>query len=676
MSENLLRNEVSPYLLQHADNPVHWRPWGAAALAAAKAEGKPILLSVGYAACHWCHVMAHESFEDATTAEVINRLYVAIKVDREERPDIDQIYMGALHSLGEQGGWPLTMFLTPEGAPVWGGTYFPKTARYGRPAFVDILEEVARLFREEPAKIAQNRDWVMHRLAQRTMGEPAVAVDGHLLDIAGERLLSLMDPEAGGTRGAPKFPQAGLLEFLARAGERTGDTRYRDAVLLTLRAIASGGIYDHIGGGFARYSTDARWLAPHFEKMLYDNGQLLALLAHAYRLTGEPLFARRMEGTVAWLTREMRQPEGGFAASLDADSDGHEGRFYIWTKDEVLAVLGQDEGDAFAAAYDITPTGNWEGVSIPNRLAALAAGTVDEEDRFAAARAKLLAHRERRPRPALDDKLLADWNGLAIAGLAEAAMALARTDWLADAEHAYRHVMDTMRQHGRLAHAARAGHFVFPGLATDYAALIKAALALHDATFASGYLADAESLTATLRQFYWDSTDPGYFLTAADAEALIVRPRSATDEATPSATALMAANLVRLWRLTGNDAYRADADAILTGSGGAIANNLFATVGLLNALDLRLRATEVVIIAPEGTNPTDLLDAVGSAPSHVLVPAMHADGAALPASHPAFGKTAAGGKPTAYVCRGETCSLPVTDRAALTALLVPSATPR
>jgi uncharacterized protein YyaL (SSP411 family) len=678
MSENQLRHEVSPYLLQHADNPVHWRPWGADALAAAKSEGKPILLSVGYAACHWCHVMAHESFEDAATAAVINRLYVPIKVDREERPDIDQIYMAALHSLGEQGGWPLTMFLTPEGAPVWGGTYFPKTARYGRPAFIDILEEVARVFREEPDKIAQNRDWVMHRLAERAVPAEEVPVDERLLGVAGERLLSLMDSEAGGTRGAPKFPQAGLLEFLLRAGERTGEGRYTDSVLLTLRMIACGGIYDHIGGGFARYSTDARWLVPHFEKMLYDNGQLLALYADAHRLTGEALFARRIEDTIAWLIREMRQPEGGFAASLDADSEGHEGRFYVWTSDEVSAVLGQREGAEFAAAYDISDPGNWEGVSIPNRLVALARGTVEDETRFAEARAHLLARRERRPRPALDDKVLADWNGLLVSGLATAAVALSRPDWIVAAENAYRFVMDSMRRDGRLAHAARDGRFVYPGLATDYAAMIAAAIALHTATFAPAYLADAEALTATLRRHYWNEADPGYFLSADDAEALVVRPRSTADEATPSATALMTANLVRLWRLTGKDGYRDDADAILTASGGAIAANLFATVGLLNALDLRLRATDVVIIAPAGTEPADLLGAARAAPSHVLVTALHADGDRVPPAHPTFGKTAIEGRPTAYVCRGATCSLPVTDAAALAALLSArsTATPR
>ena len=667
MSENLLRHELSPYLLQHADNPVHWRPWGQAALAAAQAENKPILLSVGYAACHWCHVMAHESFEDEATAAVINRLYIPIKVDREERPDIDQIYMAALHSLGEQGGWPLTMFLTPDGEPVWGGTYFPKTARYGRPAFVDILDEVARLFREEPAKIAQNRAYVMQRLAERTPGDGAVAVDRALLDTASDRLLSLMDTDNGGTRGAPKFPQAALLELLWRAAERTEEARYADAVLLTLRAIANGGIYDHIGGGFARYSTDARWLVPHFEKMLYDNAQLIELMTEAWLKTGEPLFAERVTETVTWLEREMKLPGGAFAASLDADSEGHEGRFYVWQRSEVLDVLGAEEGARFADAYDITDAGNWEGTWIPNRIGRGAFGP-DEATAFATDRTKLLARRAGRVRAATDDKVLADWNGLAIAALAAAGTAFARPDWIALAERAYDFVTREMSDSGRLAHAWRDGKATYPGLATDYAAMIKAALALHAATLQSRWLTRAEALAAILRAHHWNTAQPGYFLAADDATDLILRPRADTDEATPSATGLMAQNLVRLWHLTGTDAYRTDVDAILGSAGTAVAANLFATASLLNALDLRLSATDAVVVRGEHDDGAALIAAVRRAGTRVVLSVF--DGTAtLPAAHPAAGKTTLGGKATAYVCRNETCSLPITDAAALAAAL-------
>jgi uncharacterized protein YyaL (SSP411 family) len=668
MTENLLRHEASPYLLQHKDNPVHWRPWGKAALDQAKREGKPILLSVGYAACHWCHVMAHESFEDEATAAVMNRLYVPIKVDREERPDVDQIYMAALHSLGEQGGWPLTMFLAPDGAPIWGGTYFPKTARYGRPAFVDMLTEVARLFREEPEKIEQNRSFIMARLAEKPAGD-AIALDGALLDRAAERMLQLMDPENGGTSGAPKFPQTSLLEFLWRSGVRTGDTRYRDIVLLTLRSIAQGGIYDHIGGGFARYSVDARWLVPHFEKMLYDNAQLVELMTYAWLATGDVLFKERIEETVAWLDREMLQEGGAFAASLDADSEGHEGRFYVWSLAEVMDVLGVEEGAFFAGVYDVSEGGNFEGTSIPNRLGHRARLSDTDEARLAAARARLLDRRTNRVRPATDDKVLADWNGLMIAALAFAGTSFGRPEWIARAAAAFAFVATTMSNGGRLAHAWRAGKSVYPGLASDYAAMIKAAVALHGATGEAAWLTRAEALAAVARAHHWDDAAPGYFLSADDAEALIVRPKASTDEATPAATSLMTQNLVRLWRLTGNDDYVQDVDAILAATAATVANNLFASTALLGALDLRLGAVDVVIVRPAGASADTLLAAVRyrSTPNTIL--SVHDDSVRLPTGHPAAGKTAIAGMATAYVCRGATCSLPVTGAGELEKLL-------
>src|SRR2546430_9067873 len=347
--ENRLARETSPYLLQHKHNPVDWWPWGTEALAEAKRTNKPILLSVGYAACHWCHVMAHESFEDTATAKVMNDLFVNIKVDREERPDIDQIYMSALHHLGEHGGWPLTMFLTPGGEPFWGGTYFPKTARYGKPAFVDLLREVERVFRQEPQSVEQNRSALMERLAASARPEGRVVIAPSDLDRAADQLVRMIDPVNGGMRGAPKFPQPIMLECLWRAGERTNNARYCAAVELTLARICEGGIYDHLGGGFSRYSVDERWLVPHFEKMLYDNALLLDLLSLAYLPSGNELFRRRAQETVAWLPREMTTAEGAFCASLDADSEGEEGKFYVWSLAEVTTALGSDDGAFFAA---------------------------------------------------------------------------------------------------------------------------------------------------------------------------------------------------------------------------------------------------------------------------------------------------------------------------------------
>ena len=384
--QNRLARETSPYLLQHQHNPVDWWAWGPEALAEAKQSGKPILLSVGYAACHWCHVMAHESFEDDDTARVMNELFVNIKVDREERPDIDQIYMAALHHLGEQGGWPLTMFLTHDAEPIWGGTYFPKSSRYGRPAFVDVLREVARMFREEPQKIEQNRAALMARLAATARPKGRAVIGAAELDNAALQLGGLIDPVNGGTRGAPKFPQAALFELLWRAGLRSprpnppppaGEgrvgARFFAAVEITLDHICEGGIYDHLGGGFSRYSVDERWLTPHFEKMLYDNAQLLELLAVAYQKTGKPLYRQRARETVEWLKREMTSADGAFSASLDADSEGEEGKFYVWSYDEVMRELGVEDGEFFARHYDVTPAGNFEGHNILNRLIAAAA---------------------------------------------------------------------------------------------------------------------------------------------------------------------------------------------------------------------------------------------------------------------------------------------------------------
>jgi uncharacterized protein YyaL (SSP411 family) len=611
--------------------------------------------------------MAHESFEDEATAAVMNRLFVNIKVDREERPEVDQIYMGALHAMGEQGGWPLTMFLTPDGAPIWGGTYFPKQARYGRPAFVAVLEQVARVFREEPATVESNRAALLDRLSAK-LGADGVVPDRDLLDHAAERLLAYMDPVRGGTKGAPKFPQAALLELLWRAGLRTGNPAYRDIVLLTLRAIAEGGIYDHIGGGFARYSVDERWLVPHFEKMLYDNAQLVALMAYAFAASGDDLFRRRIEETVAWLDREMTLAGGAFAASLDADSEGHEGRFYVWQRDDVLGVLGAEEGAFFAEAYDIAPEGNWEAASIPNRIDREPL-TPDQEARLAADRARLLARRAERIRPATDDKILADWNGLTIAALATAGAILERPDWIAMAERAFAFVTSHMANGPRLAHSYRDGKSVFPGLATDYAAMIKAALALHAATLAPAYLDQAQSLAATLRRHHWDAENPGYFLSADDAEALIIRPRADQDEATPSANALMAANLVRLWHLTGEDAYRDDADDLISASAPSVAANLFGGAGLLNGLDLRLNAIDVVLVRPRGTDAASLLATVRAGLTPNIILSVHEEAVPLPPGQPAAGKTAIGGRVTAYVCRGETCSLPVSEPAELTPLL-------
>ncbi|MGC1443933.1 MAG: thioredoxin domain-containing protein [Xanthobacteraceae bacterium] len=671
--QNRLAQETSPYLLQHKDNPVDWWPWGPEALAQAKAGNKPILLSVGYAACHWCHVMAHESFEDDATARVMNELFVNIKVDREERPDIDQIYMSALHHLGEHGGWPLTMFLTSDGEPIWGGTYFPKTSGYGKPAFVDVLREIARLFREEPQKIEQNRAALMSELsatARANMGA-TIGIDG--LNSAARQLGGIIDPVNGGTRGAPKFPQAALFELLWRAGLRTGEARYFAAVEISLDHICEGGIYDHLGGGFSRYSVDERWLVPHFEKMLYDNAQLLELLAIAYQRTGKALYRQRAHETVEWLKREMTTGEGSFSASLDADSEGEEGKFYVWSYDEVIKHLGVEDGEFFARHYDVTPAGNFEGHNIFNRLNPLPHTDADEA-RLGALREKLLAVRALRVRPGLDDKVLADWNGLMITALVNAGLVFDEPSWLETAARAFGFVAGTMTRGDRLGHSWRNGKLKFPGLASDFAAMVRAALALYEATGKSTYLDQALSWQHALDRDYVNVETGTYYLTAADAEGLVIRPAATTDEATPNHNAVATQNLIRLAVLAGDDVWRRKADRLIGAIAPQVAENLYMHMALLNAIDLRLRAAEIVVTG-EGEGAEALLAVARDAPplSRIVLHAASAE--ALPENHPARAKIAAAQGPQAFICVGETCSLPATNPAELTAAITAAVEP-
>jgi uncharacterized protein len=663
--QNRLAQETSPYLLQHKANPVDWWAWGREALAEAQKNKKPILLSVGYAACHWCHVMAHESFEDDATARVMNELFVNIKVDREERPDIDQIYMSALHHLGEHGGWPLTMFLTSDGEPIWGGTYFPKTSRYGKPAFVDVLREVARMFREEPQKIEQNRAALMAALAaasKSTVGS-TIGIDG--LNSAARQLGGIIDPVNGGTRGAPKFPQAALFELLWRAGLRTGEARYFAAVEISLDHICEGGIYDHLGGGFSRYSVDERWLVPHFEKMLYDNAQLLELLAIAYQRSGKQLYRQRAHETVAWLRREMTTGEGGFSASLDADSEGEEGKFYVWSHNEVIKHLGIEDGEFFARHYDVTPAGNFEGHNILNRLKPLPRSEADEA-RLSALREKLLAVRALRVRPGLDDKVLADWNGLLIAALVNAGLIFDEPSWLETASRAFDFVARAMTRGDRLGHSWREAKLKFPGLASDFAAMIRAALALYEATGKQDYLERALSWQRALDRDYANAETGTYYLTAADAEGLVIRPAATTDEATPNHNAVAAQNLIRLAALAGDDPWREKADRLIGAIAPQLAENLYMHMALLNAIDLRLRATEIVVTG-EGAGAEALLtEARRASPLHRIV--LHAPSAqALPDAHPARAKIAATQEPQAFICIGEMCSMPALTPAELIA---------
>ena len=689
MSRNFLKHETSPYLLQHKDNPVHWHPWGEAALEAARATGKPILLSVGYAACHWCHVMAHESFEDPGVAAVMNAHFVNIKVDREERPDIDAIYMSALHLLGQQGGWPLTMFLTPDGEPFWGGTYFPKEPNYGRPGFVQVLEEVARLFREEPEKIDKNRTALVAALAEQSAtarpGEPTEQVPL----IVAEKLLPMMDGENGGINGAPKFPQVPILTLLWRAHLKTGRADFSQAVTRALDHMSEGGIYDHLGGGFARYSVDEFWLAPHFEKMLYDNALLIDLLTLVWQETRKPLYARRVRETVEWIAREMvveggagqgasssrseAQTNKAFAASLDADSEGVEGRFYVWSEAEIDNLFTPAEAELFKTADDVTAEGNWEHTNILNRLArADLPLSPEEEAALEPLKARLFVERDLRVHPGFDDKVLADWNGMAIAALARAGAAFGEPGWTEMAASAFRFVMETMRPdkdgERRLHHAWRDGRLQHLAMADDLANMAAAALALHEATGEAAYVAAAESLVAELDAHYRDGTNGGYFFTADDAPALIVRRRTVADDATPAANGTLPADFARLALMTGKPDHMARADEIIRAFAGELQQNIFPLGTYIASFETRRRPVQIVLVGTtEETAPLARAAFGVSLPNRVLMRV--ADVEVLPEGHPARGKGKVDGKPTAYVCAGETCSLPLTDAAALEAEL-------
>ena len=665
MTRNMLDHETSPYLLQHKDNPVHWQPWGAAAFEAARAADKPILLSIGYAACHWCHVMAAESFANPAIAAEMNKNFINIKVDREERPDIDAIYMHALSMMGEQGGWPLTMFLTPEGEPFWGGTYFPPTARWGRPGLPQVLEAIAEAYRTQREQIVKNVAALRKGLDQLGAPQPGESIDLALIDRVAERLLGEIDGVNGGIGAAPKFPQAPTLALLWRAGRR-GNAGARDAVLLTLDHIAQGGIYDHLGGGFARYSVDARWLVPHFEKMLYDNALLIDLLCAAWQDTKSPLYAARIAETIAWLAREIRLPEGGFASSLDADSEHEEGKFYVWSEGEIDGVLGADAA-RFKEFYDVSAGGNWEGHNILNRLAHLAPAASEVEAALSRNRASLLEAREARVRPGLDDKVLADWNGLAIAAIARAASIFDRADWLDLAASAFAFIGRALATgDGQLLHSWR-GRAQHRAILDDYANMAQAALALLEATGEESYLHRARRWVAIAIEQYWDPRG-GFFFTAADAELLIARAKNALDQPNPSGNGTLAAVMARLYHLTGEEDYRQRAQATLDAFGGEITRYAFAHANLLNAAELLAKAVQIVVIGRRGETGTDALLRAAFAqnlPNRVLT--VVAPGAELPPNHPAHGKPQINGRATAYVCEGPVCSLPLTDSQSLAA---------
>jgi uncharacterized protein YyaL (SSP411 family) len=674
MQRNRLAAETSPYLLQHADNPVDWYPWGEQALLAAKQHNKPILLSIGYSACHWCHVMAHESFEDPASAALMNQWFVNIKVDREERPDLDKIYQVAQQLITHgSGGWPLTMFLTPdEQAPFFGGTYFPKEPRYGMPGFKDLLRRVAEYYRDHGAEIARQNAQL--KLAFASLA-PQPAPDGQTLDLSPlrEARLSLersFDAQFGGFSQAPKFPHPGSIERCMRhwhgtSTETDPDLKALYMATLTLTRMAEGGIYDQLGGGFSRYSVDGQWMIPHFEKMLYDNAQLLCEYARESQATGEALFARIAGETADWVLRDMRSPQAGFYSSLDADSEGHEGKFHVWTRAEVQALLTSQEYAAFSRRFGLDQSANFEGewhLHTRESIDAIAAGLGESAQAVAAliesARAKLLKAREQRVWPARDEKILTAWNALMIKGLAIAARVLHRPDFADAATAAVDFIRRTLWRDGRLLATYKDGRAHLPAYLDDYAFLADALLELLQTRWRSADLEFARQLTDVLLAQFEDKAG-GFFFTAADHEQLLHRSKTYSDDSLPSGNGVAASVLCRLGYLLGELPYLDAAERTLRAGWPMLQQYPQAHMSLLNALEDFLAPTQILIIrgdAPEVEGWSATLSA-GYAPTRMIF-TIPRDAAALP---PGLAAKSAMPDPVAYLCTGTTCSAPLTD---------------
>ncbi|PXW93496.1 hypothetical protein C7444_1195 [Sphaerotilus hippei] len=689
---NLLSGETSPYLLQHAGQPVHWFPWGPAALERARRDDRPILLSIGYSACHWCHVMAHESFDDEATAALMNRLFVNIKVDREERPDLDQIYQTAHQLLTRQGGgWPLTVFLAPDGTPFHSGTYYPPEARHGRPAWRDLLESVAAAWQSQRGAIDQQGEAVRQALArttpQATASEPAAvlaALGGPLQAVAGAWLAQRHDREHGGFGGAPKFPHATDLAWLLERGVAEGDGDARDIALLTLTRMAQGGLQDQLGGGFFRYSVDERWQIPHFEKMLSDNGLLLGLYAEATALTGDPLHGRAVEDGAGWLMREMQAPEGGYLSSLDADVEGREGRHYVWTSEEVRAALTPLEWDLASAHWDLIAAPNFEArhwhLGVVRPTAQLAA-TFDQpqaaiDEIITTVRAKLLARREQRLPPGRDDKVLTSWNALAITGMVRAAGLAGRPDWLQSARRAADFIHDHLwiehQGRHRLLATWKDGQARFDAYLDDHAFLIEAMLALLQADFRLEDLRFAQALADELLDGFEDTAQGGFFFTRHDHERLIHRTKTGRDQALPSGNASAAWALQRLGHLVSEPRYLRAAERTLLLFAAEVAHQPGAWSRLLQAaVEQQCPPALIVLRGPQAREWRDALLQRCLPHTLVLAPPDATTGLPAPLDHPL---PAAGGT-TAWVCSGTQCLPPVHRLDELLAGLAPAPAP-
>ena len=681
---NHLINETSPYLLQHAHNPVAWFPWGEAALETARREQKPILLSIGYSACHWCHVMEHESFENEAIAKLMNDNFVNIKVDREERPDLDQIYMSAVQMMTQHGGWPMTVFLTPDCVPFYAGTYFPPEDRYNMPGFPRVLISVADAFRERPEDIQKTAASVLAELKRSATGtESNELLSSELLDAAYRGMIKNYDSTHGGFGGAPKFPPAMSLEFLLHTFFRTGDQRALDIVGHTCRKMAAGGIYDHLGGGFHRYATDARWLVPHFEKMLYDNALLARLYLHYYQVSRDEAARAVAEGILDYVVREMTDSGGGFYSTQDADSEGVEGKFFIWTRAEIDELVGERDAAVFAAYYNVTSAGNFEGENILNvtrDLAEVAAAenvTVEHLAKaLANARELLFTAREKRVKPARDEKVLTAWNGLMLAAFAEAAAILERADYLEIARNNAQFVLDNLRREGLLLRTYKDGHAKLNAYLEDYAFFIDGLVTLFETNGELQWLEEAFSLTATMINEFWDDEEGGFFYTGRSHEDLIVRSKDFFDNATPSGNSVAAEVLLRVGLLTDNADYQRRAITILRLMGATVQRYPSGFGRLLCALDFSLAAPkEIVLIGESGAAGTQALRAEiwkGYLPNKVVAQSSPGDPKAAGAVPLLRERPQIDGRPTAYLCEHFTCKSPTTDPKELASQLLAS----
>ena len=681
---NHLIHESSPYLLQHAHNPVDWYPWGELAFAKARAENKPVLLSIGYSACHWCHVMAHESFEDEEIARLMNENFVNIKVDREERPDLDQIYMNAVQMMTHHGGWPMTVFLTPAGVPFYGGTYYPPQDRYNMPGFPRVLISVAEAYRDRPQDIAETGTSLLNelrRLSQSTGSDHAI--EKELLDAAYAGAIRNYDAINGGFGGAPKFPPAMMLEFLLRTYHRTGNKDALDIVSHTCRKMAQGGIYDQLGGGFHRYSTDARWLVPHFEKMLYDNALLSRLYLHHFQVTRDEASRQTAEGVLDYILREMTDAGGGFYSTQDADSEGHEGKFFVWDLDEIRTALGEPAATMFCDYYNITEGGNFEGKNIPNVTRTLedvaVANNVSVEelhDSLSRSQRTLFELRERRVKPDRDEKIITAWNGLMLASFAEAGVILQRPDYTAAARRNAEFVLSKLRRDGLLLRTFKNDVAKFNAYLEDYAFFAEGLVTLFETTGESRWLEEALALADRMIEEFWDEENGGFFFTGKSHEELIVRSKDYFDNATPSGNSVAAGLLLRLAVLTGNDRYRSPAVAVFQEVGDSARRYSSGFGYLLSAIDFLLSSPKEVAIV--GRDAGDVQPLLAEAwrkylPNKVVALGFVEEIEAAPgilARLPLLqNRPLVNGQATAYVCEHYTCKEPVTDPAALAAQL-------